>query len=624
MSEDAPPTSASQEPANAPQTTPTLCGLSPDLQLEGLRPFKSFFIAEVVGDAQIDLRGLLRDIEQELSVGKGGRRRRQLFVDPGADGEGAAAFLHYSDRRQVPWTTESVQDLHHHLVVCLPFGSLVAIAATEGSRRSALLRALRRGALGPLRLIPPARLKAAFVKGKARTLWLKGTHRRSSFKADNKVLSGIDLRDALDPIGDQTYRYTALRSATNVAAIGDVIGLAVDQSRVWTGPAADWNDFVDAVGAVLAEVSVAQVTNVEPLPVVAAAVTDLTDVDGPFDVAITPPELLLAPPPTDPQEVQRLQRLEQLAYGTVFDVGPLSATGFEATVRANGSTLGRIRVDFRESDGQIETDVATTDIEPGRSAAMEEVVRNVRDPEVLTVHFDSGHVIADRQVFVVRHRDQPFEDWAWADFAGYNVGREKPDPVTAIGTQDSLFDWVLAEWPAGAGFAGARGWLACDDRPGETADFVHLDDTGSVPLLSLLHVKGAGNASPGRGISVVAYETVGSQAVKNLRHLEAVLLERGLQAAVEDYLTDLAWENGQPRTRQDMVVRLGNLGSNVRRRVVIVQPHVLQSRLTAIRGGNPPLVADIARNQQLDTLLLGFAGAVRSMGAQFVVVGDSR
>lgn len=594
------------------------------MSLQGLRPFKSFLIAEIVGDDPVELRDLMRSIQKALSVGEGGRRRRQLSVDPGTDGDGATAFLHYSDRRQVPWTKETVLDTHHHLVVCVPYGSLVAIAATEGSRRQALLRELRRGTFGPLRLVPPARLKAAFVKGDARTLWLKGTHRPSSFKADNKVLSGIDLRDALDPIGDQTYRYTALRSSSDVAAIGDVIGIAVDQSRVWTGPSTDWDDFINSVLAILAEIAAAQVTNVEPLPVVAAAVTELTDVDGPFDMAITPPELLLAPPPTDAQEVMRLQQLEKLAYGTSFKVSPASATTLEADVSQSGALLGRVRVEVDETSGEIGTNATEVSVEPGHRQALADVLAHIRDPEVLTVHFDSGHVVADRQVFVVRHRDQPCEDWSWADFDGFDVGTEKPDPLTALGSQTSLFDWVHAKWPAGVGVGASRGWLACDDRPGETADFVHLDDSAGAAMLSLLHVKSAGSTSPGRGVSVVSYETVGSQAVKNLRHLEATLLTEGLQGIVPANLTNLVWEDGTQRTRKDFENRLAQLGTDIQRQVVVIQPHMLRSRLTAARAGTPIQPPDVPRLKQLDTLLLGFGAAVRSIGARFVVIGDNR
>jgi hypothetical protein len=275
--------------------------------------------------------------------------------------------------------------------------------------------------------------------------------------------------------------------------------------------------------------------------------------------------------------------------------------------------------------GETRAAVDVLNAATGKDAELEDVAEQLRDPNVLTIHYDSGHVVMNRQVFAVRHRDQPFTGWAWADFAQYDVGQEKPDKLTDLGIkkQKSLFDWMVAEWSSLMGGAAKSGWLACDDRAGETADFIHLDESSSVPILSLIHVKSAHSRKVTRGISVVAYETVGSQAVKNLRHLDTMLLSPTLEGGSTKLIVKLVWENGKPRTRGRFVNHLKSLNANYKRRVVIVQPHILQSRLNAVRTGTPKLAADVNRCRQLDTLLLGFQANIRGLGAEFIVVGDS-
>jgi hypothetical protein len=510
----------------------------------------------------------------------------------------------------------------NHLAVVVRRGDWVAIATTEGSRRAAIIGALRKGKLGPLELVAPGRLKQAFIKGRARTLWLKGTHRQTAIKADTKVLGGQDLAPALDPIADQTYRYTALRCEPGNNDIGDVMGLAVDQSRVWVGNSEGWDDFVDTIGAVLEQLAAAADSDDEPLPVLAAAKTDLSGVSGAYDLGVTPPELLVVGPVLDAAQAELLGAMERLAYGTSFEVVAGAGAALSARVSRGGVLLGRFDLE-PESDGEeVDVRVRNSHAEAGREQAFEEVLAAVADPEALTVYYDSGHVVQDRHAYTVRHRDLPFDGWAWVDFGtSWSVDREKPSAgIADIGNDTSLFDWVLKHWPSGAGLAGAKGWLACDDRAGETADFLHLDEDGGVPTLSLIHAKGAGSASPGRQVSVVAYETVGAQAVKNLRHLDAELAGGTLVAGtVNAALNLLAWEDGQKRSRQDFINRLGQLGGNVRRRVVILQPHMRKNLLDQVRA--TPGHAEEARLRQLDTLLLGVRANCQSAGAELTVVG---
>lgn len=596
------------------------------LTSDELRPYKTVLVASITGGNSATASGVLKKLKKELGVkSTGGRvvKSAGTFSDGTAPDDPEAAFVHYQDRRQVPWSKSPVVDVVNHLLVVVRRGDWVAIATTETSRRDTVTSALRRGKLGPLQIVRPGRIKDAFIKGNARTLWLKGTHRQTATKADTKVLGGQNLAPALDPIGDQTYRYTAIRCDPENSNIGEVMGLAIDQSRVWVGNSEDWDDFIGTIGSVLEQLEAASDSDDEPLPVLAAAKSDLAGVDGAYDIGVTPPELLVVGPVLDAAQAAQLDAMEQLAYGTKFEVTPAAGSALSAVATRAGVTLGGFDLEPEADGDEVAVSLRNAVAAAGQEAAFKQLLAAIAENDALTIYYDSGHVIQDRHAYAVRHRDLPYDGWAWVDFGvDWDVDREKPAAgIAAIGTDRSLFDWVLAEWPAGAGLNGSSSWLACDDRAGETADFLHLDVVDGIPTLSLIHAKGAGSASGGRQVSVVAYETVGAQAVKNLRHLDAALASGTLLSGhVNQALNLLAWQDGVQRTRDEFIDQLSQLGGGrVRRRVVILQPHMRRNLLETIRADESHTEAP--RLRQLDTLLLSHRASCQSAGAELVVVG---
>jgi hypothetical protein len=590
------------------------------LRSEEIKPYRSVLVAQFDEGQALSAEKVLRKLKRVLGVRVQDKGRKIIADGTTSDPDGA--FVHYQDRHRPLWAPEGVLDRVNYLAVVIVRGNWVAIHTTEKSRRDSIAGALRKGKLGALRMIPSAQLKAAFIQGKARTLWLRGTHRSTSSKPDTKVIGGTDLSAALDPIGDQTYAYSAARCEPENEAIGTVMGVAVNKSSLWVGPSADWEEFEVTVIATLDALEASSGLAYEPLPVLADAANDLTSVENAYDLSITPPEMLQIGPALDPVEAEALAQMELLAFGTQFELSGASRTKLEAEVLRQGQLLGSVEVEFRDGADEIETFVSGS-AQPGREPEFIDVLGALRNPENLIVHFDSGHTVQDRQAFSVRHRDLPFEGWAWVPFGNqWEVAREKPPPGTAIGNGDrSLFSWVLDQWPNGAGLLGGQGWLACDDRPGETADFLHVDEDEGAPILTLIHAKGAGSDSAGRELAVVPYETVSAQAVKNLRHLDTKLAAGTMVGAgIPKDLSLHAWHEGGPVVREDFIARLDALGANFRRRVVILQPHVRRDLLEEVRSGGVNH-AQFPRLRQLDTLLNAAAADCRSVGAELVVVG---
>lgn len=597
--------------------------MSAQLTLDDLKPFKSILVARLHEGSDRSARQILLKLRKVLKVKQGSASRRVLAV--GNDTEPVEiSFVHYEVRRPVAWSREPILDKVNHLALVVRRENWVAIHLTETSKKGAVEKELRKGGLGPLAFAAPGQLKAAFVKGRARTLWLRGTHHSTDYKADTKVMGGRALESALDPLADQSYRYTAIRAEPDNADIGEVMGLAVDESRLWVSSSTDRADFEMSLVAILETLAANEGSTLEPLPVLAAAQNDLSGVEGAYELAISPPELLIAGPVLDSHEAETLAAMERLAFATTFEVTESDGSSVEAMVLQTGTALGTVELSFTAVGGEIETSLSGT-ADPEHAEEFGEIVDHLRDPESLTVNFESGHSIQGRQAFSMRHRDLPFMGWRWVLFDGdWEINREKPEAgIEAIGgTDHSLFSWIYSRWPNGAGIGGARSWLACDDRPGETADFLHLDLTANVPTLTLIHAKGAHSDSTAREIAVAPYETVCAQAVKNLRHLDSILAAGNLLGtSFPEALNLLAWQDGESRSRQQFVEQLDAVAASARRRVVIVQPHVREQLLTQVRedGGHPQL----ARLRRLDTLLNGVAANCQSVGAEFVVVGEA-
>jgi hypothetical protein len=237
----------------------------------------------------------------------------------------------------------------------------------------------------------------------------------------------------------------------------------------------------------------------------------------------------------------------------------------------------------------------------------------------LRIWYESGHTLSGKALYSMRYRDVSFGLFQWEDLAGYDVTIEKPDPLTManVGLQGSLFCWVKNVWPK---VGNQGGWLACDDRPLEMADFVHLDDVSDPPILSLLHAKKSHSDAANRQASLPHFETVVGQAIKNLRYLDRAILASGMRKGVGSFIGNFVWRNRAASTRNAMLAALNAVGANYRRRVVIVLPSLTNAEMnTPVAAMNPQRAL---RFRQVNTLLTASEVTCRSMGAEFVVIGE--
>lgn len=554
-------------------------------------------------------------------------------------------WFSYKEEAPPAWYAKNdLTDVSHHIVLLCRKGRLLAITFSDTATRNAVLQKIEAAKEPPfsrLSLLLPQEINAAFVEEPVRTLWLSGTHNRSLVKPDAKVLSGLDLGSALDPLADQSFYFSSVRSASTNAELENngraaVIGASPRHARVWLGPTRNWNEFTLRIELILDQAqkkTAGSLPESPAIPVLAQPSRGLSGVKQPYDLAIIVPEMIVAGNETDDGDERWHQ---QFADAARFKIHPQSGSpNFDAEIFWGNERLGKLRYTFEERARRrvrlkIEKNAWDSSIDTD-----EDLLRICKNPDNLTIYFDTGHTFSRGQFYSTQFRDAVFENWRWINMSvpQINVQQEKPldgrrFAVESIGNANdqSLFGFVARHWPDLAGLGAPTGWLICDDGAMESADFIHFAPDSSPPHLTLIHVKGSHSDNQDRGLSVSDYEVVVGQAVKNLRHVDRENIAEKLKANKNGQLRDAVWFNGVRQQNRDDVLRvLSDAGSNMKKTVVVLQPRVRKSVYDDIRASRPrrgQQLAKIRRMQQLDALLLGARADCFGLGADFYVIGE--
>jgi hypothetical protein len=592
---------------------------------ETLRPYKSFTVFEAQNKLEPDhIRKVLRESRSIIKQaarrvkGKTGSFSAATFETGKAD-ESVAA-MSYRLELPVAWFLgpDAPHDKVNHLIVLLAKGKLLALCTSDKGLGRRFTSATSKGtyrAWSSLRPVSAGLLNALLSQRPIRTLWLSGLHRSVSVKADNKVLGGQDLRDALDPLGDQTYHFTSARSGGYAERIGaEMVGVSPHQAKVWIGPAHDWQEFIQHTQRTLDLVAHSK-KDKAPIPIIAGEIDSLDEVKDAFDVGLLPPEQLAE---TDPETSRAVEQWWQSGSWSVVDT---DGANFSLQISEQRNKVGIIKVRFAQLRDEWGPIVEVSSVEPKFREKLDEFVELCRQRDLLKVYYESQHTYSDGSFFQPRFRDMPFRDFSFDPFKRIDIDREKPyrdpqreegeDPGRTGRTDDrSLFTWVWRKFN--------KGWLWCDDGAGEVADFIHLDTVkGKGPVLRLIHVKAAGSAKSARKIAVAPYEVVCSQALKNLRYLERTVLIDALRPKLETASIQRAWKNGNSLPNKLWFNLPGEIAntpySELSREVVIVQPHVTRDMI------NSKDERDILRIRQLHALLNSVKADVNRLGANFVV-----
>ena len=588
------------------------------MDVQKLKPYKSFLFCLIKGasiqQAASDIKTLVKNNNIVL-------RTNNDFKD----GDLEVSLFTYKDQKTPSWCSDlSLKDTIHHLVLLVQKNDHIAIYASESAVKEKIRNYIidkkkkKEKKFTYLRLIPRGQLNAAFVKGKTQTLWLSGTHKRTAYKIDNKTITGLDLQYALDPLGDQSFFFTAARCKMPDDKYNDPVGISPRKSAVWAGISKDWNDFIESVKLLLTFLEEPKKRNDNPLPILATSLNSTDDLKGIgkcYDAAIIPP-ILLAETDVDPDERKRAERWSDLRFEISSQKHSMN---FDAKVsfieNSQDLKIGIFSFAFNDEAKlpRISWEVKGEMVTSGTQDVFNETLEMLNsDKEWLKLWYDSGHVIADGEIFLRRYRDMPFNRYEGKDLNGFDIRREKPSsPITQnIGKEDSLFCYTQKTL--------TKGWLTSDDGSMEIADFIHFDNSLENPNLSLIHVKASKKEDPKRSLSVTDYEVVVSQAVKNIRYLNKENLLEGLKAGLKKKIQKATWKNGKKQNngRKGMLEEIEKYGTNINFRVIVFQPRARVPEIDKARKNKKTKSYKIL--QQLDTLLLGASLDCQSAGAEFI------
>jgi hypothetical protein len=548
----------------------------------------------------------------------------RIAADSNRDLDDIWAFIYRRDL--VPgWSVigAGYSDTEYELGVVIRRNNLIAIHC------NASLRATIQTWLDKLRpsleRVSPEILNGAFLKGEAKGLWLRGAHTPTTSKPDSKVVSGRRLQDSLNPFEDGGFALTAARASIEASAdlrvFSGTVGTTPNRSVIWNKPTGSFGEFVTLVAEVLSLIEdTATIGGAveQPYPMLAVELTDLSAVSDAFDIIVARVDDVPASADIDQDRLDAVAVLEDASF-TVHGIS--GSANFVLDVGYEGAFAGSLRCAVVEDRNVFKFEFG---YEPTRTPTNPEVARYILDAleystDLLSVYYDSGHMLDGHSIWHRQVRSAPFPNWNFSDFSGYDITLEKPckggsDLIHSMIGMDgdiSLFAWVVARY--------SSGWLICDDGPGEVADFVHLAPNGD---LRLIHVKAADSKDSSRRPAVGAYEVVASQATKNLGYLDLDTLHTRL--ASSSVKNPASWTDGtRVPDRTEFLELLQCCGAREKKFVEIVQPHISEPMyLKSQTRGRAPANADEYRMMLLETLLNSTRGPITGLGAELVVIGS--
>lgn len=591
-------------------------------------PYASFIVA--FSNTTTPNYGLLQsNLKAFVPVASGAFSITNLNA-PMHPGMSSTYALHVKEKRGVTWSgSSSVENQLNHLVAYFAFDQFVLIYVNDSEIKAEVVDALYTGKITGWRPADERVLVNAYITGKTlKTLWLGSTHRNVSVRPNSKVISGSDLADAIDPFGDSTFVAGAVRS--------DKAGVSLKRSGLWFRPSKSWTDLSDIAKAVL-DVLVATQARIATLSYqvhwgLATNVFDFSGVGPAYDVEWAEPDTL--------KGRQRRRTLEDLKSRFDIEIGGAPVANNKDVSITVTDTLGGTTCAF-VLQPTFASDQLVLSVTGGAPAQFSDFVNAIgADPAFIRVYYDSWHTIANASLSLAAVQDRPFH-LDFMDFApgtNYDVSKEKPPglPVPIANmftvTDASLFKWVFKDGLGQMGLSqptpGAC-WLYCDDGSGEIADFIHielLNTTTGTPKITLIHVKGANSKKASRRISASAYEIVTAQAMKNLRRMISKSMIPDLTVSVGKHHVGRVWDQpwsiglvSSAATGTAMLAALATITANCDYEVIVVQPHVLQSKYL-VAGVPNPNTASI----QLRSLLYGGQLLAQAAGAKFRVISDNR
>ncbi|MBS1203484.1 MAG: hypothetical protein H6R25_383 [Proteobacteria bacterium] len=594
-----------------------------EMRKEHLSPFLSILIG--VNTAQHSSKDLheatINLIEKEINAQLSFQRFPSLSE---VSGDTFIEITPYKINKIPSWTKRNdIYDIENHIVITFSLGKYIAFYFSEKGMKDSVRDNFKTSYLKGIKSVDIAHLNFHFInEDSIKMLWLLGIHGKNTFKADSKVLGGNSVAESLDPLEDQSYMMSAVR--TELGNSSKTIGLNPFKSSIWRGPCKDWETFEKYTIEILDTLNSNNRNNITPIGILASPINDFVGVHDAYDLSIIDPDIL-----SHEKSEYKLNLLRNIRDHYTFEViSSLSGADIILKIHNNNTLCGEIRVTPYIKDYEASFKLNIISIEKNKKEKIDIFSKIFNHPELIKCWYESGHAIVNGWVFMTNYRDVVYDDFRWADFEDYNICQEKPMAeekvnLELIGLKKSLFCWVknrwTSKWGRGQPFNTTEkptGWLYCDDGAGEKADFIHIDNYDNNIIISLIHVKAAKSDSSNRRISVGAHDIVLSQAVKNLRYANRKNLIHDLSERAKKSEHKKCWHHNKPTAPENFIAHLRTLTANpnqIKTRVIVIQPHTRKSFYEKNTNSNI--------KKQLDVLLVSTDNAIKSSGAEFYIIG---
>jgi len=537
---------------------------------------------------------------------------------------GLVKITQYSVKKEPSWSKNiDIKDIENHVFVSFLVKDHFAFYFSEKGKKDLVRDYFGRKRLEHIYPVPIKKLYGNFInEDEIKMLWLLGIHGQGNFKADSKVLGGKSVADTLDPLIDQSYMMSAVRTEVHGHNRKSSIGINPFRSSIWRGPCNDWSSFENKTIEILDILTSNTSESDTPIGILSYPISNPDDLNTPYDFSLIDYDFI-----SEEDGQVRKELLKRLQYDYAVELTP-SFSGKDISLKINhqGKYIGDICVAVKVNDYKVIFELKTqTSI---KKKEFELYTRVFRYPELIKCWFESGHAIVNGMVFRTGYQDVEYNKFIWADYEDYNIIKEKPGinpqkpDLQETGKSKSLFCWVKNRWN---GYwiepnefntsESPKGWLYCDDGAGEKADFIHYVEYKNYHIISLIHIKAAKSASTSRRISVGAHDIVLNQAVKNIRYCTRKTLVEDLRQRYSNSSEKQCWRDGIKAPPEDFFKEIESLKDNkhIKKRVIVIQPHTQKS--TYISAGNSKI------KTQLDVLLVSAENAIRSSGAEFFIIG---
>jgi hypothetical protein len=601
-----------------------------DIEKDNIAPYLSILLGQKFGDESY--RNIHDFVMSSLIDGSKNEINHSEVIEHNIGEIGQVYITPYRLFKKPSWLIGNVEllDMEHHVFVSFFVDDYFAFYFSEKGQKDFIRELFGKSNLKTLKPISINQLNNNFVnEDKIKMIWLSGIHGKSNFKADSKVLGGDSVADTLDPLIDQSYMMSAVRTEYGPPDSKTSVGINPFKSSIWRGSCKDWKTFENIVIKILDLLSSNDDQDTKPISILSYPISDCNELKEPYDFSLVDYEFF---PEEDGQRRKELLRKLHYTYHAEI-VDGFDESCISLDVFFEGEKVGDITVQPVVSNYSVHFEVKSKNAERNKQKLFDAYIKIFEYPDIIKCWFESGHAIINGMVFKTGYRDVEYDNIVWADYEDYNVKKEKPgdDPkkpkLENIGIEKSLFCWVKNRWSGhwldSKDFNTTErqiGWLFCDDGAGEKADFIHYVEYEGMHLISLIHVKAAKTDSPTRKISVGAHDIVLNQGVKNLRYCSRKTLATDLRERLESASKKECWRDGKKVDPSDFIEALEEINgiSKVKNRVIIVQPHTLKKTYTNTKNSKI--------KRQLDVLLVSAENAIRSSGAEFYLLGfdDSR